>query len=115
MKRLLEINSILGAWLILAPFVLAYSSGHTIAVSNDIVIGVLLVGCSLWAMTAEARRLFLAVFEGLCGAWLIAAPFVLHERALSSAFANNVAVGSIVLLVSLVEGWMLSGRPYRAA
>jgi len=107
MKRIIEINLILGIWLIASPFVLAYAAGHAPAVSNDIVIGVLLVACSLWIVATPVTPYSAVAFEGLCGVWLIAAPFALRERALAHAVANNVIVGAVVLLASLTETWMI--------
>jgi len=116
MKRIIELNLILGVWLILSPFVLAYATGHVPAMSNDIGVGVVLVVCSAWIMTVGATAPLGAVaIEALCGLWLIAAPFALRERALTHALANNVIVGAIVLVVSLGEAWMLTGRPHRTA
>jgi hypothetical protein len=115
MKRIIEINLILGIWLIAAPFVLAYATGHIPAVSNDVAIGVLLVACSLWILAATVTPLPAVVFQGLCGAWLIAAPFALHERTLTHALANNVVVGAIVLLASLTEAWMATRRVHHTA
>ena len=115
MKRIIEVNLILGIWLIVAPFVLMYATGHIPAVSNDIVVGILLVGCSLWVLGAPTTPLTAIAFESLCGAWLIAAPFAFHERALRHAFTNNMIVGGIILLVCVGEEWMLTHGQRRAA
>lgn len=115
MKRIIEVNLVLGAWLILSPYILAFATGHSVAVSNDVAIGVLVLGCSLWAIAPAAPRLYLAACEGFCGAWLLVAPFALHERRLMHASANNMVVGAVVLLVSLGETWMLAGRSHRPA
>jgi hypothetical protein len=114
MKRIIEINLILGVWLIVAPFVLAYSTGHVAAASNDVVLGLLLVGGSLWLLAERSGYLAVTAFETACGVWLMLAPFVLHGRAAPHVLANNVAIGAIVLIVSLSEAWMLMHRPRRA-
>lgn len=41
-------NTILGVWLIIAPFVLGYSA-TTMAMRNDIFLGIIVVALSLWS------------------------------------------------------------------
>ena len=41
MRRIVEVDLILSAWLIVAPFVLIQSSGRVIGKPTDIVLGVL--------------------------------------------------------------------------
>ena len=114
MKRLIGVNLILGVWLMVAPFALRYATGHTSASSNDVVIGLVLVGCSLWILTSATTPLGALALESLCGAWLFLAPLALQKRAVSDALANNAVVGAIVLLISLGEIWAQSGRHHAA-
>ena len=53
LKHIVEINIVLGAWLILAPFVMGYS-GSTVELTNDVALGVLLIGCYLNDIFAAA-------------------------------------------------------------
>jgi hypothetical protein len=115
MKRIIEINLVLGVWLIVAPFVLAYSRGHIVAMSNDVVLGLLLVASSLWALAERSGHIGVAAFEAACGVWLMLEPFMLHGRTAPHAFFNNVAVGGIVVIVSLTDTWMLAHRARQAA
>ena len=114
MKRIIELNLILGVWLILAPFVLSYATGHSLALSNDVGVGVLLVACSFWILAASTVSLGVIAFEGICGIWLFVAPFVLSERAMLHTLANDVVVGALVLLISLADAWMVSRREHHA-
>jgi len=69
-------NAGIGVWLILAPFILAYS-GVTPALWNDIVVGAWLL------VVAGMRAINTTRYEGLSwtnlgfGLWLIVAPFIL--------------------------------------
>lgn len=48
------INFALGAWLIVAPFVLGYS-GTARALWNDIILGVIVLALAFWSATASSR------------------------------------------------------------
>jgi hypothetical protein len=108
MKRIIEVTLVLGFWLIVAPFVLAYSRGHIVVALNDVVLGVPLVAGSIWILAAEAGQLTVTTFGGACGAWLMCAPLVLHSRALPHVLVNDLAVGAVVLIVSLTYAGMLT-------
>jgi|ERR671922_2512295 hypothetical protein len=47
-------NAVLGGWLVLAPFALAYSD-VTAAISNDIVLGVIVLSLAIWSAAAGGR------------------------------------------------------------
>ncbi len=47
-KTLNWINAVLGLWLIIAPFILAYSSTVT-AMWNDIIVGIVVLVLGVWA------------------------------------------------------------------
>ena len=50
-KALSWVNAVLGLWLIIAPFILAYS-GVTAAMWNDIIVGIIIVVLGVWAAQA---------------------------------------------------------------
>ena len=50
-KGLSWVNAILGLWLIIAPFILSYSSTAS-AMWNDIIVGVIVVILGVWAALA---------------------------------------------------------------
>jgi hypothetical protein len=114
MKRINTINLILGVWLIVAPFLLAYSRSHVVAASNDIGLGFLLVAGSFWMLAEKTGQFGVTAFETACGAWLMLVPFVLHGGATPHILINDIIVGAIVLLVSFTEAWMLAYRPPHA-
>ncbi len=45
LKHIVQINIILGAWLVIAPFVMGYSMS-TVELVNDVALGARLIGCS---------------------------------------------------------------------
>ncbi len=107
-KHLVQLNILLGAWLVVAPFVMGYS-GTTVEMVNDVALGVWLIGCSWWILAAASRRVA-GTLELLGGMWLVAAPFVLHYRRMSWPFDNDIAVGILAMIVSATAMWMLSSR-----
>jgi hypothetical protein len=58
---------ILGVWLIVAPFMLGYSTGQVILMSNDAMLGFLLIASSLWVLVERANQVGVSAFEFACG------------------------------------------------
>jgi hypothetical protein len=114
LKHIVQINILLGAWLIAAPFVLAYAGSRT-EMGNDIALGVLLIACSWWMLAATAGQVAAAGLQLLGGLWLIAAPFVWHYGQISRPFRNDIVVGILAALVSASAAWMLTSRTRTAA
>lgn len=89
-------NIAAGIWLIVAPFVLAYSD-VTAALWNDILIG-LAVAILAWIRVANPLD-----YEGaswtnvVLGVWLVIAPFALGYSATTAAMWNDIVVGLVVL------------------
>jgi hypothetical protein len=115
MKRVTWVNVALGVWLIVAPFLLGYSGSSSLAVANDGILGVLVLAGSWWIVAGMAAQFGVSGFEALCGIWLIVAPFVLRYAELSRATVNDIVVGIIVLIVSLIMTWTLTRPPIKAA
>jgi hypothetical protein len=109
LKHVIEVNVLLGAWLIAAPFVLGYTSLH-FAMGNDIVLGASLIACSWWILAASAAQIGAGGLQLLAGLWLIAAPFAWHYGRSSRPFDNDLAVGILTVLVSASAIWMLNSR-----
>ncbi len=114
MKRLLWINVVLGLWLLVAPFTLGYSASSTTAAANDVVLGILVLAGSWWIAAGMEGAVGVAVFEALCGLWLLIAPFVLMITHLPAAMSNDMIVGVIVLVISVVAAWTLAKPAVRA-
>lgn len=103
MKRITWINLILGLWLIVAPFALSYAALAHAAAVQDVVMGILIAAFSWWILVAIAPLLGAAWFQILCGIWVLIGPFALGYSGLAVARSNDVTVGIIVLIVSIIE------------
>lgn len=114
LKHIVQTNILLGVWLIVAPFVLGYSFSK-VELSNDIVLGAWLIGCSWWILTAEVGQIRASALEVLGGLWLVAAPFVFHYQRLSRPFGNDVGVGLVSVMISATAAFMLASRQKRVA
>jgi hypothetical protein len=113
LKHIVQINIILGVWLLIAPFVLGYSMS-TVELANDVALGALLIGCSWWMLAVSTGQVGASTLELLGGIWLIAAPFLLHYERMSRAFANDIGLGILSVLVSAMGTWMFVSRVRRA-
>jgi hypothetical protein len=92
-------NVVLGAWLVIAPFILGTSSDQY-STWNAVVVGVLVLAVAIWALAAP----FAAAAEyinALLGAWLFVSPFVLGFAGLTTAAWNAWIVGICVALLAL--------------
>ncbi len=114
MKRVTWINLILGLWLIVAPFVLGYSALSRAALTEDVVLGIIVAAFSWWILAAMAPPVGTSWFQILCGIWVIIAPFVLAYRTITAAMANDVIVGIIVLIVAIIESRAITMIPGNA-
>jgi hypothetical protein len=109
LKRIVQINIVLGAWLVVAPFVMGYS-GSTVESVTDIGLGVCLLACSWWILAADAGRIAAGTLELIAGIALVATPFLLHYQRMSRPFDTNIAVGILSIIVSATATWMLASR-----
>jgi len=114
LKRMVQVNVILGVWLIIAPFVLGYS-GSTVEVATDVAVGAWFVACAWWVLAADSGRLAAETLELLGAICLVAAPFVWHYHRMSRPFGNDLAVGILSVIVSAAAISMLSSRLRSAA
>ena len=114
LKHIVEINILLGAWLIAAPFVLGYTSSR-MEMGNDVVLGVVLIGCSWWILAGMAGQIGFSALQLLVGLWLVAAPFVRHYGQLTRPYNNDIIVGIVSVLVSATSTWLLNARVSTAA
>jgi hypothetical protein len=99
-QHLIGFNVVLGVWLLVLPFFFGYPVSF--AMWNDIVVGLVLIGCSWCFMANVPRRLFFAAGATLCGVWLILTPMVL-----SYPFDPSVdaVVGTVVIVIGASEMW----------
>lgn len=98
------VNALLGAWLIVSPWLLGIQD-ETRPLANAVIVGVLLVATALGAVFAP--RAWEEWTEGLLGVWLAISPWVLGfgdlEAARNAAAATGVAVFVLALWVLLTE------------
>src|ERR1051325_10983303 len=90
------INILCGIWLIIAPFILAYSDVQ-IATWNDVILGILIAMLAIfqafgggWSGSSWTM--------GLLGIWLIIAPFVLNYGENLTPRWNDVILGIVVVI-----------------
>ena len=114
LKHLVQIDILLGAWLIVAPFILGYS-GLTVELGNDVAVGALLIGCSWWILAAMRGQVGASALQLVGGVWLVAAPFYFHYERLSRAYINDLIAGVLVVMVGATASWMLAARLRRPA
>ena len=96
-----------GAWLLVAPFALSYSTTGTgfRAYWNDVVVGVAVIAVAALQIAAPGRLSALPPLAAALGGWLAAAPFVLgfaSNDGASGAVVNDVLVGALVVVLALV-------------
>jgi hypothetical protein len=94
-----SVNLILGLWLIVAPFILAFTGS---AFLNDMLCGIAIAALAGMRVHSPTLATKPASWVNLAiGAWLIVAPFVLDYRSGPAAW-NDIVVGIFVLMFA---GW----------
>jgi hypothetical protein len=95
------VNALLGAWLIISPWVLGFQ-GVTVAMVTTMAIGALLVASSAGAMqVAAAWEEWLDVALGVL---LMAAPLLFGFDAVTAALQNALITGGVVTVLAI---WVL--------
>jgi len=104
------VNALLGAWLIVSPWLLGIQD-ETRPLANAVVVGVLLVAAALGAVFAP--RAWEEWTEALLGLWLAISPWVLGFSGLEPARNAAVATGVAVFVLAL---WvLLTDKDHQAA
>ena len=103
-QTLSGINFILGAWLVVSPYIFGYLS--TSAKWNQTVFGAIVVVLSVIRYFAPQVE-WPSWLNGMAGIWLIIAPFVLNYVK-GVSYWNEVVVG---ILVTLFAFWNMSTHP----
>jgi len=114
LKHIVQINILLGAWLIVAPFILGYS-GSPAESAVDIAVGVVIISCSWWILAAMRGRVGASAIQILGGLWLMAAPFYFHYVKMSRVFANDLIAGLLIAIVGATATGMIAARLRRPA
>lgn len=104
-------NLVLGLWLALSPWALAYAQEVTPA-WNAHVVGVVIAVAAFAALAAFQR--WEEWVNAALGAWLIVSPFILGFAALSAALWNQLVVGLVVLVLAAWAALTETGGAIRA-
>jgi hypothetical protein len=96
------LNVLLGAWLFLSDF--AWRHGQA-ASTNTWICGLLVIAFALWAFRMPTMRWW----NTALGAWIVIAGFALPHQSAGTQW-NNIIVGALVLLISLVPSQPLPDR-----
>lgn len=89
------INVILGAWLIISPYILNYSLGAT---ANQTIFGVIIL--LLATVHYSTPRLnWPSWLNGISGVWMVIAPFILGY-ATTVSYWNEVIIGAILAILA---------------
>ena len=90
-------NFLLGIWLVISPFVLAFAQLER-ARWNNIACGGAIALLALGAMSERRSQAGGNWFSVLLGIWLIISPFVLGFSARPTPLWNNIILGVVVAL-----------------
>jgi hypothetical protein len=110
-KSMSIVNFILGAWLIVSPYIFGYATGQ--ARWNQTVMGIIIVVLAIWRYTAVDAA-WASWVNALVSLWLIIAPFALGYQ-LAAAYWNEIIVAIITLVVAGTNANMHVHRPHTAA
>ena len=94
-------NAVLGAWLVVSPWILGFS-GILVAASSTVAIGVLLIANSLGAMRLPAA--WEEWLDVVFGVGLMLAPTLLGYDGARNAFLNALVTGGAVTALAI---WVL--------
>lgn len=101
------VNVLAGIWLIIAPFVLAYSSN---VYWNDIVFGAIVGILALIRISGAYRESWLSWINMLIGVWIFVSAFWLDNQARASW--NDVILGAIVFFLGLISATASEEQAY---
>ena len=96
------VNALFGGWMILSPWALGFSR-DSMALSNSVIIGALLLAVSLGAVILP--QAWEEWTEAALGLWMAASPWILGYAHLPGATASAFATGIVVLVLAL---WVLA-------
>lgn len=95
------VNALLGAWLILSPWVMGFAD-QAIPTANAVAVGALLAAVAVGAMVVP--KAWEEWAEVAIGVWLIASPWVLGFASAELAMQNALFAGLAVTVLAL---WVL--------
>ena len=108
MKRMMWLNLLLGLWLMLSPFVLAFLNKAVVKVLwEDLLLGFGIATFSLCRLLSR-RSEEIAIADWVVtalGFLTLANPFLYSYFKVTAAAWNNVIIGSVVFLLAAYQDW----------
>ncbi len=98
-RTLSGINVLAGIWLIISPFIFAFS-GNLVAMWNDIIVGAIIGIIALVSASRPLRTSGLNWVNAVLGVWTLFAPFVIAFSTMAALW-NNIIVGAIVAVLAV--------------
>jgi len=91
-----------GIWLLISPFVLAFSRDLNGAITNNVVLGIVIGLLALYRFfNPSANNIWVSWLNALLGVWVLISPWVVGFNRSNAAMTNNVIVGIIVIILSV--------------
>jgi hypothetical protein len=89
---------ILGAWLVISPFVLGFAHAPA-GISNNVLVGLAIIACSFLGVNRGLLRAAIV----LLGAWLYASAFILYVPDRAYLWNNLILSGVVVVAAVTAE------------
>jgi hypothetical protein len=103
-KHLMRLNLGLGLWLIIAPFVLVFVNQAELRfLWQDFLLGLGIVTVSLWRLSSSAGAAFADFLIMALGLTTLLNPILYHYLNVKAAAWNNLAAGSLVLILGIYQ------------
>lgn len=99
------INLILGAWFIVSPWLLSYTSSA--AIWNQFVVGIVIAVLAIGRMLVPSQQ-WMSTLSGIAALWAIIAPFILSYNK-TAAYWNEVVVAVIVAILAFSNSAVATG------
>jgi hypothetical protein len=93
------LNIVLGIWVIISPFVLAFTQ-YPVAMWNNIAVGCAVTLCALVRTSSTRNQNGWSWLNVLLGAWLLISSFVLGFATLTVAMWNNIIIGVLTIIIA---------------
>jgi len=108
-KTLSWLVVLVGAWEVLAPFVLGYTIASG-ALWDAIILGIGLIIFAGWAALSNEISTIRGMnwINVILGAWLIIAPFIIGYTSFGAALWNDIIVGIVAVVLA---GWAAIAAP----
>jgi hypothetical protein len=104
MKNLMLLNVGLGLWLLIAPFVLMLVNQTVLRfLWEDFLLGLGIATVSLWRLSSSIGAPFADFLIMALGLTTLLNPVLYHYLNVKAAAWNNLAVGSVVLILAIYQ------------